>query len=138
MSEIHELETKKISVRDRLYISGACTLVLPYHVALDKAREKAMGRAAIGTTGRGIGPAYEDKIARRALKVHDLFNESQLKQKLTDILAYHNFMLVNYYQEPEIAFAPLYENLLKWRDELRAMVTDVTTKLHQHRRQQDV
>ncbi|HAF87550.1 MAG TPA: adenylosuccinate synthase, partial [Legionellales bacterium] len=59
MSEIHELETKKISVRDRLYISGACTLVLPYHVALDKAREKAMGRAAIGTTGRGIGPAYE-------------------------------------------------------------------------------
>ncbi len=137
MSEIHELETKKISVRDRLYISGACTLVLPYHVALDKAREKAMGRAAIGTTGRGIGPAYEDKIARRALKVHDLFNESQLKQKLTDILAYHNFMLVNYYQEPEIAFAPLYENLLKWRDELRAMVTDVTTKLHQHRRQQD-
>src|SRR5579872_3331862 len=86
LQEMSELAKKGINVTERLRISEACTLILPYHVAIDQAREKAKGKAAIGTTGRGIGPAYEDKVARRALRFGDLFDEKQFRAKLAEAL----------------------------------------------------
>ena len=98
MKEMGELESRGIKVRERLLISEACPLILPYHVAMDHAREAALGKKAIGTTGRGIGPAYEDKVARRGLRVGDLFNKEAFAEKLKNILEYYNFQLVNYYK----------------------------------------
>lgn len=137
LTEINELEQKGINVRSRLHISQACPLILPYHIALDKAREAHKGKAAIGTTGRGIGPAYEDKIARRALKVSDLLNRERFVSKLTELLEYHNFMLTNYYQQPAVDIEALLEQSLVWAEELKPMVTDVTTALHEHRKKKD-
>ncbi|TBL49673.1 adenylosuccinate synthase, partial [Klebsiella oxytoca] len=97
MKEMTQLEERGIPVRSRLLLSEACPLILPYHIALDNAREKARGEKAIGTTGRGIGPAYEDKVARRGLRVGDLFDKKAFAQKLKEIIEYHNFQLVNYY-----------------------------------------
>src|SRR5204862_2192225 len=98
LQEIAELEAAGIEVRARLAISPACPLVLPYHIALDQARETAMGDTKIGTTGRGIGPAYEDKIARRALRMQDLFYPDRFAAKLERVLEYHNFVLTQYYK----------------------------------------
>ncbi len=86
LEEIEELERRGVPVTERLRISDACILILPYHVALDRAREQAKGDAKIGTTGRGIGPAYEDKVARRAIRFGDLFNEKRLREKLEEVL----------------------------------------------------
>lgn len=133
LAEIKELESKGVDVRSRLHISQSCPLILPCHVALDKARESHKGLAAIGTTGRGIGPAYEDKIARRALKVSDLFNRDRFVEKLTDLLNYHNFVLTQYHHQPAVEAAPILEDALVWAEQLRPMVTDVTSCLHQHR-----
>ncbi|MCL9683347.1 adenylosuccinate synthase [Legionella maioricensis] len=137
LSEIKELEDKGINVRDRLRISLACPLILPYHVALDKAREGHMGSSAIGTTGRGIGPAYEDKIARRALKVSDLFHPQRFAKKLTDLLDYHNFVLTQYFKQPPVALQPILDDALVWAEELKSMVYDVSTCLHEHREKGD-
>ena len=137
LTEIRELESKGIDVRSRLHISQACPLILPCHVALDKAREIHKGNAAIGTTGRGIGPAYEDKIARRALKVSDLLNFEQFTVKLTELLEYHNFVLTQYHHQPAVDLSALLAEAKVWAEELRPMVTDVTTRLHEHRRNGD-
>lgn len=137
LAEILELEQKGIHVRRRLHVSQACPLILPCHVALDKAREIHKGKAAIGTTGRGIGPAYEDKIARRALRVGDLFHPERFATKLRELLEYHNFVLKNYFQQPDIEYQPLFEQAMSWANELRDMVCDVTTCLHEHREQGD-
>lgn len=133
LTEINELEARGIQVRERLRISMACPLILPYHVALDKAREAHMGNAAIGTTGRGIGPAYEDKIARRALKVSDLFHFERFTQKLTELLAYHNFVLTEYYKQPAVELQPMLDEAKIWAEELKAMICDVSACLHEHR-----
>lgn len=133
LDEIKELENKGVKVRNRLHISQACPLILPYHVALDKARENHKGSVAIGTTGRGIGPAYEDKVARRALKVNDLLNLQRFKTKLVDLLQYHNFVLKNYYNQPEVELEPLLKEAEVWAEALRDMICDVTTCLHNHR-----
>lgn len=93
LKEMRQLEESGVPVRERLRISPACPLILPYHVALDQAREVARGKAAIGTTGRGIGPAYEDKVARRGLRLGDLFDRSRFADKLREVMEYHNFML---------------------------------------------
>ena len=137
LTEINELEQKGIDVRSRLHISQACPLILPCHVALDKARESNKGKAAIGTTGRGIGPAYEDKIARRALKVSDLLHRDRFISKLTELLQYYNFILTEYFQQPAVDSTALLEDALVWADALRPMVTDVTTCLHEHRKKGD-
>ena len=97
LKEMKELEGNGVPVRERLRISPACPLILPYHVSLDQAREKAKGDAKIGTTGRGIGPAYEDKVARRALRVDDLFHRERFAAKLGEVLDYHNFVLQKYF-----------------------------------------
>jgi adenylosuccinate synthase len=137
LTEIKELEQQGVNVRERLRISLACPLIMSNHVALDKAREIHMGHAAIGTTGRGIGPAYEDKIARRALKVGDLFHPERFAQKLEALLNYHNFILTQYYKQPAIELQPLLDEALMWADELRSMVCDVSASLHEHREKGD-
>jgi len=133
LSEIKELEVRGINVRDRLRISMSCPLILSCHVALDKARELRMGSSAIGTTGRGIGPAYEDKIARRALRVGDLFHPQRFTKKLTDLLDYHNFILTEYFKQASIEIQPLLDEALSWAQELKPMVCDVSARLHEHR-----
>jgi len=134
LAEIQELEAKGIDVRSRLRVSGACALVLPSHVALDKAREMHHKDKAIGTTGRGIGPAYEDKVARRAIKVSDLLVWDRWVSKLTDLLEYHNFMLTHYYHQPQVSLDELLTLSHDWAIALAPMVSDVTSALHAHRR----
>ncbi len=129
MTEITMLEERGVPVRERLKISEACPLILPYHIALDMAREKARGSKAIGTTGRGIGPAYEDKVARRALRVGDLFNAEDFAAKLKEVLDVHNFTLTQYYNEPAVDFDETLEKALAVADILKAMVVDVTDEL---------
>jgi adenylosuccinate synthase len=125
LEEIQTLEAKGVAVRERLRISDACPLLLPYHVALDHAREQARGQAKIGTTGRGIGPAYEDKVARRGLRVSDLFNPQQLANKLKEVLDYHNFALQHYFKTQTIDFNKILEETLALGDTLIPMVADV-------------
>ena len=102
IDEIESLEARGVEVRERLKIGAACPLILPTHVALDNAREAARGSAAIGTTGRGIGPAYEDKVARRAARVADIFDRDELAARITESMALHNFMLESYYDAPTV------------------------------------
>lgn len=133
LEEMEELERRGIPVSKRLKISEACVLILPYHVALDRAREQAKGKSAIGTTGRGIGPAYEDKVARRAIRFGDLFDEKRLTARLEEALAYHNFVLQNYHQHEPIELRPLLDNLLMMVPKLKPMATDVSALLWQYR-----
>lgn len=129
--ELRALEERGVPARERLRISDACPLILPYHVALDQAREKARGAKAIGTTGRGIGPAYEDKIARRALRVGDLFHRERFAAKLGEVLDYHNFNLQHYFKTDPVDFQQVLDETLALTEELRPMVADVTELLHQ-------
>src|SRR5690606_24955384 len=132
-----KVEATGTSVRDRLRISEAAPLVLPVHAQLDQARERARGEAKIGTTGKGIGPAYEDKVARRAVRVGDLFHREQLAAKLGELLGYHNFVLQNYYKEEPVDFQRTLDDLLGYADVIRPMVADVTELLRQHLRRGD-
>ncbi len=133
LKEIAELEEKGVPVRERLQISPACPLILPYHVALDVAREKARGAAKIGTTGRGIGPAYEDKVARRGLRLGDLFDQKKFAEGLREVMEYHNFMLTKYYGAEACDYAETLALAEAWAGELAPLVTDVTGKLHDGR-----
>src|SRR5512141_3038892 len=128
MKEIEELEAAGVGVRGRLRISEACPLILPYHVALDAARELAKGEAKIGTTGRGIGPAYEDKVARRAIRVQDLSARERFAAKLGEVLDYHNFLLRNYYESPTIDFQKTLDETLALAEQLKPMVADVSAE----------
>lgn len=125
LEEMAMLESKGVPVRERLRISEACPLILPYHIALDLAREKARGNAAIGTTGRGIGPAYEDKVARRGLRLADLFHRERFAAKLGEVLDYHNFVLQNYYKVEPIDFQTVLEESLALGEQIKAMVADI-------------
>ena len=120
-----------VPVFERLRVSPACPLILASHVALDRAREKAQGANAIGTTGRGIGPAYEDKVARRALRVADLFHRERFASKLGEILDYHNFVLQRYFQAPAIDFQQVLESNLELGERLKPLVADVTGIIEQ-------
>ena len=130
VQEIGELEKAGVEVRSRLRISPACPLVLPIHVALDQAREAALGETKIGTTGRGIGPAYEDKIARRALRVQDLLDTDRFAAKLEQLLDLHNFMLQHYYKRAPLAFAQVRDETLALAPQIAPMVTDVAGLIH--------
>ena len=132
--EIVELEEAGVNVRDRLYISSGCPLILPHHIALDKMRESARGNQKIGTTGRGIGPAYEDKVARRGLRVADLFDGERFKEKLEEIMDYHNFVLKNYFHTEAVSLEENLEASLSYVDQLRPMVKDVVEELSQRRK----
>ena len=130
MKEMTQLEERGIPVRSRLLLSEACPLILPYHIALDNAREKARGEKAIGTTGRGIGPAYEDKVARRGLRVGDLFDKKAFAQKLKEIIEYHNFQLVNYYKVEPVDYQKTLDDIMAIADILTGMVVDVSDLLY--------
>ncbi len=137
LQEIGELESAGIEVRSRLKISPACPLVLPIHVALDQAREAALGDVKIGTTGRGIGPAYEDKVARRALRVQDLLDPARFARKLEKLLELHNFMLVNYYRRDPVPFGETRDAMLALAGAITPMVADVAAAIQQARSRGD-
>ena len=134
LKEIRELEAKGVPVRDRLKISPACPLILPYHVALDQARESKRGNEKIGTTGRGIGPAYEDKAGRRGLRLGDLQDEQRFTRKLRDVMEYHNFFLEKYYQVEALNVDKVLTESLEMGRELLPMMDDVTSLLHAYRK----
>jgi adenylosuccinate synthase len=129
IKEINELEAIGVNVRNRLKISEACPLIMPYHIAIDQARELKKGNNKIGTTGRGIGPCYEDKVARRAIRVQDLFNVEIFKDKLTENLDYYNFQLKHYYGVDTLDFDIVYNNIMTYADDIKEMVSDVSRKL---------
>ncbi|HEA25951.1 MAG TPA: adenylosuccinate synthase, partial [Ectothiorhodospiraceae bacterium] len=130
LEELEMLEKAGINARERILISEATTLILPYHIALDQAREIARGNKAIGTTGRGIGPAYEDKISRRGLKVGDMMNAERFASRLKEVLEYHNFALKNLFKADELDYQQLLDEGLKQAEIIRPMVGDVTGVLH--------
>jgi adenylosuccinate synthase len=126
IEEAKELIDSGVPVYERLKVSPACPLILPSHVALDVAREKARGAAAIGTTGRGIGPAYEDKVARRALKVADLFAREKFAAKLGEVLDYHNFLLQHYYKADKVDFSESLDAAMAASESVAPITADVT------------
>jgi adenylosuccinate synthase len=130
LKEIAELEAAGIELRSRLKISEACPLILPYHVAIDVAREAAKGDAKIGTTGRGIGPAYEDKVARRALRLQDLLVADRFAAKLAELLDFHNFVLTKYLKAAPVDFAMVRDAALALAPQLAPMVADVPRALY--------
>jgi len=133
LKEIQMLEERGVKVRGRLKVSGSCPLILPYHIALDQAREAARGNAKIGTTGRGIGPAYEDKVARRGLRLSDLANIERFAEKLKEVMDYHNFALTEYYKADPVDFDQTLALVKEWAQVLLPMKADVTKILHDAR-----
>ena len=131
LAEIEELESAGVDVKSRLSISEACPLILPYHVAIDHAREAAKGAGRIGTTGRGIGPAYEDKVARRAIRVQDLLYRERFAAKLGEVLDYHNFVLKNYFYAPIVDFQQTLDATLALAARIKPMVADVPRMLYE-------
>jgi adenylosuccinate synthase len=131
MKEVRGLEGNGISVRDRLYVSPGCPLILDYHVQLDQARELKRDKGKkIGTTGKGIGPAYEDKVARRSLRVYDLQNQNFLKDKLEEILDYHNYVISNYLQSEPINLNQQLDKILEQASFIKPFVCDVSDRLY--------
>jgi adenylosuccinate synthase len=128
--EITTLERIGVPVRERLGISSACPLILPYHVALDHARERARGAKAIGTTGRGIGPAYEDKVSRRGIRLGELLDTGHFKERLREVLDYHNFTLEHYFKVDPVDYEAVLDESLRHAEMLRPLVMDVTGYLH--------
>jgi adenylosuccinate synthase len=133
LKEMDALESRGVPVRERLRISPACALILPYHSALDLAREQARGDRKIGTTGRGIGPAYEDKVARRGLRLGDLRDPARFEARLREVMEYHNFVLTQYYHQEAIDVARTLEDALRMGETLKPMMADVPAMLHQYR-----
>ena len=131
--EIEELEQAGVSVRDRLFVSNGCPLILPHHVALDMMRENVRGNQKIGTTGRGIGPAYEDKVARRGVRVADLYRDG-FQEKLEEIMDYHNFVLENYFHTDKVGLQETLDASMGYADQLRPLVKDVVEELSQLRK----
>ncbi len=130
LKEIEELEKSGVEVKSRLKISPGCPLILPYHVALDNAREAHRGVAAIGTTGNGIGPAYEDKVARRGLRVGDLLDETLFSEKLKQVMEYHNFMLKNYYNQEVVDYQKTLDEAISQSSVVKPMIVDIAEEIH--------
>jgi adenylosuccinate synthase len=133
LSESQTLIEQGVPVFERLTLSPHCPLILPSHIALDQARERARGADAIGTTGRGIGPAYEDKVARRAVRVADLFQRDRFAARLGELLDFHNFVLQHYYRLPPLDFQKTLDEQLTLGEKIKPLVTDVTRALHELR-----
>ena len=133
LAELRQLESSGVPARERLRVSPACPLILPYHVALDQAREARRGNQKIGTTGRGIGPAYEDKVARRGLRIGDLFDAERFAFRLEEVMDYHNFVLTKYFEAPAVDFREVLDATLAAGEEIKPLVTDVVDLLHGYR-----
>ena len=133
MLEIERLESMGLDVRSRLFISESCPLILPFHVEVDKAREalrESSGAGKIGTTGKGIGPAYEDKVGRRALRMQDLKHPARFEKKLRELLELHNFSLTGYLKAKPLEFQPIFDRAMTLAEAIKPMVTDVGYLLH--------
>ena len=135
LEELGMLEQNGVPARSRLRISESCPLILPYHVALDAAREHARGKKAIGTTGRGIGPAYEDKVSRRGIRLGELVDVEHFKARLAEVMEYHNHALVNYFKAEPVDYQEVLDRILAQRDELLALIDDIPGILHGMRRE---
>lgn len=133
IKEMQTLEENGIPAKERIAISAACPLILPYHVALDNAREVARGKAKIGTTGRGIGPAYEDKVSRRGLRVGDLADPKDFETKLRNVMEYHNFALVNYYKAEAVDIDKVLADTLAMAEIINPLVCDVPAALAEYK-----
>ncbi|QLG87912.1 adenylosuccinate synthase [Chitinibacter bivalviorum] len=131
LKEIDELTAAGIDVMSRLRISEACPLILPYHIAIDQAREAAKGEKKIGTTGRGIGPAYEDKIARRSIRLQDLYHPERFAAKLLENLDWYNFALKNYFNAPTLDYQTIYDETLAYAERIKPMLGDVSRTLYE-------
>ena len=129
-NEITLLKEKGANIEHKLHISKICSLIFPSHIALDNAKERALGSKAIGTTGRGIGPAYEDKVARRAIHLSDIFHEEQFLEKLHVLMEYHNFLLVNYYNTESLDIRAVGDEWLSYADKVKPYVKDTTDFLN--------
>ena len=130
IKEMGELEKSGVEVESRLKISPGCPLILPYHIALDNAREEHRGAAAIGTTGNGIGPTYEDKVARRGLRVGDLLDETLFSEKLKQVMEYHNFTLKNYYNQEVIDYQKTLDEAISQASIVKPMIVDIAEEIH--------
>jgi adenylosuccinate synthase len=140
LGEIERLEAIGVDVRSRLYLSESCPLILPFHVEVDRAREalrESSGSGKIGTTGKGVGPAYEDKVARRALRIQDLKHPQRFAERLRELLALHNFSLSGYLQAGALEFGPIHDQALKVAEALKPMLADVGYRLHAHHQRGD-
>ncbi|MEN8176810.1 MAG: adenylosuccinate synthase, partial [Pseudomonadota bacterium] len=135
LDEVDMLEQGGVPVMERLGISESCPLILPYHVALDHARETARGKKAIGTTGRGIGPAYEDKVSRRGIRFGEMLDENRFKERLREVLEYHNHALEHYFKAEPVDYSRVLDEALGQAERLRPLVDDVTGTLHRLRRE---
>jgi adenylosuccinate synthase len=133
LKEMGELEARGVPVRKRLKLSPACPLILPYHVAVDQAREAKRGNDKIGTTGRGIGPAYEDKVSRRGVRLGDLQDKQRFARRLKEVMEYHNFTLQHYYQVEPLDYETVLSETLAMGEQLLPMMADVTAMLHEYR-----
>ncbi len=134
LEELEMLEANGVPARERLGISESCPLILPYHIALDQARERARGKKAIGTTGRGIGPAYEDKVSRRGIRLGEIFDEAHIKERLREVMDYHNHALAHFFQFETVDVQQVLDQVLAQAEVIKPMVEDVTGTLHQYRR----
>ncbi len=137
LKEIDMLESEGVPVTERLQLSVSCQLILPYHAALDAAREAARGKKAIGTTGRGIGPAYEDKAARRGIRLGDLLDEARFAEKLKTVMEYHNFALEHLYKADTVDYDQVLADTLAYTARLKPMMADISNRLHELRRSGD-
>jgi adenylosuccinate synthase len=135
LEEIDRLESRGVRVMERLRISAACPLILPTHIELDRARESARGTQAIGTTGRGIGPAYEDKAARRSLRISDLFDAERFAERLAAAMEFHNFMLEHYHHAAPVEVRPVLDEWLRLGERVKPLAGDTARYLHQRRRE---
>ena len=135
LEEMDMLEANGVPVGERLGISESCPVILPYHVALDHAREAARGNKAIGTTGRGIGPCYEDKVSRRGIRFGEMLDTAHFKARLQEVMDYHNFALVNYFKADVVDYEQVLDEALAQAERLRPLVEDVTGALHRMRRE---
>ena len=133
--ELGELEARGIPASERIGISEACPLILPYHIALDQAREIARGKEAIGTTGRGIGPCYEDKVSRRGIRLADLKDLEKFKVKLEGVMEYHNFSLKHYFKQDEVDYQTTLDGIMSYRDKLLSLIADVPDMIDGYRRE---
>lgn len=129
-AEIDALEAGGVQVAERLRISPGCALILPHHIALDQAREQARGNKAIGTTGRGIGPAYEDKVARRGIRLGELLDSAHFEARLHEVMDYHNFVLRSYFNAAPVDISATLDSALVWAERIRPLVGDVSGRLH--------
>jgi adenylosuccinate synthase len=135
LEEIQMLESSGVPARERLGISESCPLILPYHIALDQAREVARGKKAIGTTGRGIGPAYEDKVSRRGIRLGEILDPDHFRERLAEVMEYHNFALKNYFKTETVDYQQVLDEALAQAEQITPLVEDIPGVLHRLRAQ---